>query len=103
MFKKMVLTLTMTGFIGTGGLLAADSWAAMHHQNLDHEKHGQHATQTVVPGSQMESGGNTTCPVTGEKIDEKGKLTVMHEGEVVNLCCQYCVGEFKKNPGKYHN
>lgn len=102
MFKKMVLTLTMTGIIGAGGLLASDTWAAMNHQDLDHEAHGQHATQTVVAGKQMGSSGNIICPVTGEKIDEKGKLTIMHDGEVVNLCCQYCVGEFKKNPEKYY-
>ena len=45
--------------------------------------------------------GNTICPVTGEKIDEKTKETYVYEGKIYNFCCPMCVPKFKKEPEKY--
>jgi len=41
----------------------------------------------------------TTCPVTGDKIDKK--LFVDYKGKRVYLCCQGCVDGFDKEPDKY--
>ncbi|MDD5465531.1 MAG: YHS domain-containing protein [Candidatus Omnitrophica bacterium] len=45
--------------------------------------------------------GNKICPVSGEKIEEKTKVTYEYEGKVYNLCCASCIEEFKKDPEKY--
>ncbi len=55
------------------------------------------ASKTVV----AEEVGNTVCPVSGEKIDEKMKATYEYEGKIYNFCCPSCVDEFKKDPQKY--
>lgn len=44
---------------------------------------------------------NKICPVSGEEIDEKTKVTYEHEGKIYNFCCQMCIDEFKKDPQKY--
>jgi len=45
--------------------------------------------------------GNKICPVTGEKIDPKTKVTYEYKGKIYNFCCAMCVDDFKKNPEKY--
>ncbi|MEW6074853.1 MAG: YHS domain-containing protein [Candidatus Omnitrophota bacterium] len=55
------------------------------------------ASKTVV----AEEVGNTVCPVSGEKIDEKTKATYEYDGKIYNFCCTSCIEEFKKDPQKY--
>ena len=44
----------------------------------------------------------TTCVVSGEKLGEMGKPYVMkYEGREVQLCCESCKKDFKKDPAKY--
>ena len=45
--------------------------------------------------------GNKICPVMGDKIDDKHKVTYEYEGKIYNFCCSGCIGEFKKDPQKY--
>jgi YHS domain-containing protein len=45
--------------------------------------------------------GNQICPVSGEKIDAKTKVTYNYQGKVYNFCRASCVEEFKKAPEKY--
>jgi len=45
--------------------------------------------------------GNKVCPVMGEKIDAKTKVTQEYNGKNYNLCCPKCVSEFQKDPKKY--
>ena len=45
--------------------------------------------------------GNQICPVTGEKIDAKEKVTYEYKGKIYNLCCSGCIEEFKKDPERY--
>ena len=45
--------------------------------------------------------GNKICPVTGEKINDKLKVTYEYEGKIYNFCCAGCPDEFKKDPQKY--
>lgn len=47
--------------------------------------------------------GNKICPVSGQKIDEKTKVTYNYKGKTYNFCCTSCVEEFKKDPVKYIN
>ena len=44
---------------------------------------------------------NKVCSVSGEKIDERTKVTYQYEGKTYNFCCGNCVEEFKKDPEKY--
>jgi len=44
----------------------------------------------------------TTCPVSGEKLDEMGKPYVfVYQGQEVKLCCPGCKKDFDKDPAKY--
>ncbi len=45
--------------------------------------------------------GNKICPVSGDKIDEKTKVTYEYQGKIYNLCCPMCTDPFKKDPEKY--
>mgnify|MGYP001616868691 CR=1 FL=1 len=45
--------------------------------------------------------GNKICPVSGEQVDEKMKVTYEYEGKTYNFCCAMCIDEFKKAPEKY--
>ena len=43
-----------------------------------------------------------TCVVSDEKLGDMGKPYVFkHEGREVQLCCESCKKDFKKNPAKY--
>lgn len=41
----------------------------------------------------------TTCPVSGEKIDKT--VHVDYQGQRVYFCCNKCPAEFRKDPEKY--
>lgn len=44
----------------------------------------------------------TTCPVSGDKLDEMGKAyTFEYQGHEVKLCCKDCKKDFDKDPAKY--
>jgi YHS domain-containing protein len=45
--------------------------------------------------------GNKICPVMGDKIDDKFKVTYEYEGKIYNFCCPGCIESFKKDPQKY--
>ena len=62
------------------------------------------AGEGAVPGGGTGRGiavGNRTCPVTGEKIQQQGKVTIKYKGKIYNLCCAGCVKQFKRDPEKY--
>lgn len=42
----------------------------------------------------------TTCPVSGEKLEDKSVFTD-YEGRRVFFCCKKCRGTFNENPAKY--
>jgi YHS domain-containing protein len=46
----------------------------------------------------------TTCPVSGEKLDEgdMGKpVSISYKGRTVRFCCNMCPPKFQKEPAKY--
>ena len=45
--------------------------------------------------------GNKFCSVSGDRINEKNKVTYEYKGKVYNFCSPDCVEEFKKDPEKY--
>lgn len=46
--------------------------------------------------------GNKHCPTDGMKLGSMGAAaSVIYKGQVVDLCCQGCAGEFATDPGKY--
>lgn len=43
--------------------------------------------------------GNKHCPVSGEKLGGMGTpISVIYNGELVELCCAGCVKDFEKDP-----
>ena len=104
MIGKVVVAVTMTGIIGTGVFSPVLMYGESSAQLIAHE-HGRKVT-TDQPGAtgqkiDKENAGNETCPVSGEKIDEKTKVTYEYKGNIYSFCCQDCVEEFKKDPEKY--
>jgi len=51
--------------------------------------------------AQPQDAGNKICPVTGDKINAKTKVTYEYKGKIYNLCCPGCIEEFRNNPEKY--
>ncbi len=45
--------------------------------------------------------GNEICPVSGEKINPKHKVSYEYKGRIYNFCCTDCLKLFKKDPEKY--
>jgi len=44
----------------------------------------------------------TTCIVSDEKLGSMGEPYVfVHEGQLIKLCCDGCLKDFKKEPAKY--
>ena len=44
----------------------------------------------------------TTCIVTDNDLDSMGdKQTFVHNKQKIAVCCEPCIGKFKKNPAKY--
>lgn len=43
-----------------------------------------------------------TCLVTDNDLDSMGdKQGFVHNGQQIKVCCEPCIGKFKKNPAKY--
>ncbi len=42
----------------------------------------------------------TTCPVSGEKLEDKSVYTDF-EGRRITFCCEKCVGAFNEDPAKF--
>ena len=104
MLRKTAIAVAVAGLIGIGALSPASMYGLSDVQLMAHE-HGGKAT-TEQPGgtgqkTDKENAGNRTCPVSGEDIDEKAKVTYEYKGRIYNFCCPECVEEFKKDPGKY--
>ncbi|MDD5772809.1 MAG: YHS domain-containing protein [bacterium] len=67
------------------------------HKDMEMAKKDSNDTASV----KAKNIGNTVCPVTGEKINEKYKSSYEYKDTTYNFCCAGCVDEFKKDPGKY--
>ena len=75
-----------------GGTLAFVGCQSNGHDHSSHS-HGS-ATAKAYPLK--------TCIVTDEKLGDHGKpYTFVHEGQEIQLCCDGCLEDFKKEPAKY--
>ncbi|HOB73383.1 MAG TPA: YHS domain-containing protein [Phycisphaerae bacterium] len=57
---------------------------------------------TTAPATQaaaVDTGGQTLCPVGGDKIDPA--VFIEYKGKKVYFCCEGCDKIFEKNPEKY--
>ena len=45
---------------------------------------------------------NTTCPVMGQKVNEKSRTAVV-KGRTYRICCIPCGPKLEKDPDKYLN
>jgi YHS domain-containing protein len=104
MFRKMTIMAMVISFFGVGGILPSMTYAVNTIQLIAHEDGKHEATDKPSTSDQMkkkEAVENELCPVSGEKIDEKTKVTYEYKGHIYSFCCQGCVDEFKKDPEKY--
>ena len=95
-------------FITVMGLAACDqqpsnqqpsisSTPAQATQPADHVAEG---ADLVAAASADARAINTSCPISGEKIDPQGqKMT--YKGQIYGFCCDDCLDAFKANPAKY--
>jgi P-type Cu+ transporter len=40
-------------------------------------------------------------PVCKMKVEERGAVTLEHNGEIFHFCCSSCKAVYEKNPSKY--
>ena len=55
------------------------------------------ADEAAVIANQMPSYPLSTCPLTGEALDE-GAINVVAEGRLVRVCCKRCAGKVTESP-----
>ncbi len=84
---KRIACLIFVIFFGFG--IASFSWAQAE------------SNKTATEEKKAVDAGNKICPVSGEKIDEKTKVTYEYEGKIYNFCCDMCIPTFKKDPQNY--
>jgi len=107
MFRKISLIVIASLFILGMSKLSLAMMCGDHSQHIQlAQAHGEQeysATETNKESVLEEAVnvGNKTCPVTGEKIDEKTMAAHEYEGKIYNFCCPDCIKEFKKDPEKY--
>ena len=105
MLRKLAVVLISGVFVfGIGKLsFAMDDAEHSSHQQMTQAGSDEQAEGVTGQTAQKEAVnvGNKICPVTGEKIDEKTKVTYEYQGKIYNFCCAACPDEFKKDPGKY--
>ena len=94
MCRKVFITLSAIVFLSG---ITKLSFAQAH---TEHESGITEAGKVAV-SEEAVNVGNTICPVSGEKIDDKMKTTYEYEGKIYNFCCASCVDDFKKDPQKY--
>jgi YHS domain-containing protein len=93
------LTLALWG-CGGGEPETQKSYEEASHHHKDHAGHHPHERATGTDNPQEEvTGGNTTCPVMGGKVNRD--LYVDYEGKRIYLCCEACIGKVKQNPERY--
>jgi hypothetical protein len=79
--KKLLITSLLAGAVVAGSLTATAA-------DKKSEKKSEYPLKT--------------CVVSDEKLGEMGKPYVFkHEGREVQLCCESCKKDFKKDPAKY--
>jgi len=105
MLRKLTLLLISGVFVFGMSKLSFAMMCAEHssHQQIAQAGLGEQAAGVTGQAAQKEAVnvGNKICPVTGEKIDEKTKVTYEYQGKIYNFCCPGCPDEFKKDPEKY--
>ena len=104
MSRKRAVAIAVMGLFLAGGIFPSVTRGENSSRLIAHE-HGENEATGKPPASEQikekENVGNEFCPVSGEKIDEKTKVTYEYNGKIYSFCCQDCVEEFKKDPEKY--
>jgi len=108
MKKKIVLFLivgiVILGIERSSFAMVSDGYAGhdayMRIVQADSSGHSLKVQVEAVPQKAVNV-GNKICPVTGEKIDEKARVTYEYKGKIYNFCCAMCIDEFKKDPDTY--
>ncbi len=96
MYKRFLIALILSlVFLG----INESSFSMMCGEKIHLAQH-QHTEETAEIEKAV-GVGNKICPVSGEKIDEKTKVTYEYKGKIYNFCCPMCIDEFKKDPEKY--
>jgi len=85
--KSLTLALTLA--------LCASAFA---HDKHDHKQPAK--TSTAKSKFLGKGDGVTTCPVSGDKLENKDNKAVFF-GRTVYFCCADCLAEAKKNPAAY--
>jgi len=100
-FAGVALAILGAILVGCSGNGSTD------HDSHDHgssesshsDEHGMHHDGETADVD-MAVGGNTTCPVMeGDAIDPE--VFTVYQGKKVYFCCDGCIDDFEKDPGKY--
>lgn len=90
---KKTKSLLIAAVFTVGGALAFVGCQSNGHHDHSSHSHGTSAAKAYPL---------KTCIVTDEKLGDHGKpYTFVHEGQEIQLCCDGCLEDFKKEPAKY--
>ncbi|MDA8104879.1 MAG: hypothetical protein M0Z71_05810, partial [Nitrospiraceae bacterium] len=94
MSRKRAVAIAVMGLFLAGGIFPSVTRGENSSRLIAHE-HGENEATGKPPASEQikekENVGNEFCPVSGEKIDEKTKVTYEYKGKIYSFCCQDCV------------
>lgn len=101
---KKAIAETLVTFLIVMGLAACEqesttSPSTMSAQTTQPASHAEGAKQAAAAGADAIA-INTSCPVSGEKVDPRGSK-VTYNGKTYGFCCDDCVEAFNANPAKY--
>ena len=96
---RKVIVFQIAGFFVL--TVAGLSWAMPHCGMEMRLAQAEGAKESADTTQKAVDAGNKICPVGGEKIEEKLKVTYEYEGKIYNFCCAMCIDDFKKDPQKY--
>ena len=99
--SSIFLSILVVGFLVSYPVL---SDAMMGGMMGGHGGHGKADNETKGGQSDHKghsNAGDEICPVSGEKIHEKTKVTYEYKGKIYNFCCPMCIEDFEKDSEKY--
>lgn len=101
----LLLGMTVAWLAGCG---QSGTEAAHDHEGHNHDHEATGGEEVVAALGDTETAAQKaaypvkTCLVGGEELGSMGDpVEYVHEGRLVQFCCESCIDDFKKEPSKY--
>lgn len=87
-------------FLFAMGLAACNQHPSTPGQTTSSAEHVTQGVQSAIAAPPDAIAINTSCPVSGERVDPQGRK-VTYQGQTLGFCCDDCVDAFMANPTQY--